>query len=167
MFDKFAAPWERLGDLASSLTGLDQVEDDSIAGQQRKRELYESFIQSSNYLYTRLWADAWCAAFVWKKRREPHLPYPLTEEDFRKIETNPHSVPQWLKDEVRRLAEEYQFFHWHIEFPDVFWVPGPEDGRKAGNPQTGWSGGFRLRIGQSALGAREAAGKGVVRRAQP
>ncbi|MCM3556718.1 hypothetical protein M3697_16660, partial [Janibacter melonis] len=30
--------------------------------------------------------------------------------------------------EVDRLAAEYRFFHWHLEFPDVFPTERPEDG---------------------------------------
>ena len=50
------------------------------------------------------------------------LPYPITEEVFRKIERSPYNVGKWIKDEIQRLAEQYQFFHWHLAFPDVFRV---------------------------------------------
>ena len=81
-------------------------------------------MRSQGYIYSRLWADAWCAAFVWKKVRDHSHPYPITEELFRKIERNPfHVVNTWHEQEIRRLAEQYQFFHWHLAFPDVFRVP--------------------------------------------
>jgi hypothetical protein len=28
-----------------------------------------------------------------------------------------------MRDEVEPLTEQYQFFHWHLAFPDVFRVP--------------------------------------------
>ncbi len=145
LFQKLAAPWERLGDLAPSLVSLEDVSDDTIEGQRRKRQIYQDFINSSSYEFTRLWADAWCAAFVWIKREQEHLPYPMTEEVFRRIEESPHNVSPAIKDEVRRLAEQYQFFHWHIEFPDVFW--NAEPGHEAENRKTGWSGGFDCVLG--------------------
>ena len=47
--------------------------------------------------------------------------------------------------EIRRLAEQYQFFHWHLAFPDVFRVPvGDEEPE---NEQAGWNGGFDVVLG--------------------
>jgi hypothetical protein len=115
-------PWERLGDLASAMVNLDEMPDDTPQAVQAKQERYEQLVKSSGYLFGRLWADAWCAAFVWRKVRERDggPPYAITEQVFRAIERNPHSAPQWMKDEIQRLARQYQFFHWHLEFPDVF-----------------------------------------------
>jgi len=115
-------PWERLGDLASAMVNLDDMPDDTPQAVRAKQERYEELVKSSGYLFGRLWADAWCAAFVWRKVRERDggPPDAITEEVFRAIEKSPHSAPQWLKDEIQRLARQYQFFHWHLEFPDVF-----------------------------------------------
>ena len=50
----------------------------------------------------------------------------ITEDLYRAIEDNPHSLPPSMKDEIKRLAREYQFFHWHLEFPEVFgWYDKP------------------------------------------
>ena len=92
-----------------------------LTGIRRKQERYEELVHSSGYLYGRLWADAWCAAFVWKKTKE--FAYPITEEAFRRIERNPFSIAPWMRDEIQRLAQQYQFFHWHLAFPDVFRLP--------------------------------------------
>jgi hypothetical protein len=52
--------------------------------------------------------------------------------------------------EAKRLAEQYQFFHWHLAFPDVFQVPlaSPPE-----NDSCGWSGGFDLILGNPPWGA--------------
>jgi hypothetical protein len=120
--DSFFPPWERLGDLATAMVGLDDMPDDTPDAVRKKQERYQNLVKSTGYLFGRLWADAWCAAFVWRKVRERDggPPYAITEEVFRAIEKNPHGVPQWMKDEIQRLARQYQFFHWHLEFPDVF-----------------------------------------------
>ena len=142
-------PWERLGDLTTAMANLDEMPDNTAEEVQKKQERYESLIKSSGYLFGHLWADTWCAAFVWRKVSERGgeggLPYAITERDFRAIERNPHSVPQWMKDEVLRLTREYQFFHWHLEFPDVFRVP--KLGEESENEQAGWSGGFDCVLG--------------------
>ncbi len=136
-------PWERLGDLAASMLNLDSIGDDTLKDVRRKQELYESLVRSEDYKYGRLRADAWCAAFVWHKTRE--FAYPITEEVLRRIERNPFDVAPWMVEEIERLRDQYQFFHWHLAFPHVFSVPAA--GQDAENEQTGWNGGFDVVLG--------------------
>ncbi|MBE0448016.1 MAG: N-6 DNA methylase [Actinobacteria bacterium] len=145
LFDDTGEAWIKLGDLAKSVIELDLIPDDSIEGVREKQAQYESLVKSSSYLYGRFLADTWCAAFLWKKVETKDLPYPITEEAFRRIEKNPHYVPVWMRDEVRRLAEQYKLFHWHLVFPDVFRIPSA--GELADNAQAGWSGGFDVVLG--------------------
>lgn len=143
LFAATTEPWQQLGNLAVSLANLEAVTDDSIEGIREKQRLYEQTVRSSDYLSGRFWADTWCAAFVWKKTRE--FKYPVTEEVFRRIEHNPHTVDAWMREEIERLAAQYQFFHWHLAFPDVFHVP--ESGVVPTNARAGWTGGFDCVLG--------------------
>jgi hypothetical protein len=63
-----------------------------------------------------------------------------------------------MLDEITRLAKQYKFFHWHLEFPDVFTAAAspPQGGpasmppaaeRGAANEQMGWTGGFDCILG--------------------
>jgi len=161
-------PWNRLGDLATAMLRLQQEADDTLADVQRKQQRYEELVRSSDYRFGRLWADAWCAAFVWKKRPNKALPYPITERIFRQIEHSPHHLPPWMRNEIERLAQQYQFFHWHLAFPDVFLPMAAQGNRKSGVGNTesgassptpysplspsspsdaGWSGGFDVVLG--------------------
>ena len=135
----FAAPI-KLGNLTSVYAALSALPDDSLDQVAAKARQYESLVSSSDYKSGRLLADAWCAAFVWKKT--PEFDFPVTEEVFRAIESNPHSLAPWMLDEIQRLAKQYKFFHWHLEFPDVFGAAAPE----ATNPN-GWTGGFDCILG--------------------
>ena len=143
LFDASLQPWERLGDLAAGLLSLEEISDDTITGVRHKQKRYEDLVRSSGYLYGRLWADAWYAAFVWKKIKE--FPYPITEEVFRRIEQTPFSISSWMRDEIQRLAQQYQFFHWHLAFPAVFRVP--TDSEQLEGEQVGWSDGFDVVLG--------------------
>jgi hypothetical protein len=143
LFAATTEPWERLGDLAASMTRLDDAPDDSIEAVREKQRMYEAMVRSGGYLDGQFWADAWCAAFVWKKTKE--FPYPITEEVFRRIEHNPHACDSWMREEILSLSKQYQFFHWHLAFPDVFHVP--DQGEASENELTGWNGGFDLVLG--------------------
>src|SRR2546425_551920 len=143
LFDPEGQPWERLGDLATGMMQLEEMGDDTVEEIHRKQEHYNKLVQSNDYLLGRLRADALCAAFVWKKNNE--FAYPITEEVFRNIEKNPYNVSPWMRDEIIRLREQYQFFHWHLAFPDVFRMP--TKGEMQENVQAGWSGGFDVVLG--------------------
>src|SRR5207244_1172458 len=92
-WDAEGLPWDRLGDLATSMVHLEEIDDDTVDGIRRKQEYYNQLMQSSDYLNGRLWADAWCSTFVWKKTKD--FAYPITEEVFRNIEQNPLSIAPW------------------------------------------------------------------------
>jgi len=143
LFTEDLQPWDRLGDLATSIMQMENMRDDTVEEIHRKQDYYAQFVASSDYLNGRLWADAWCAAFVWKKTQD--FAYPITEEIFRKIEQNPYNISSWMKDEIQRLAQQYQFFHWHLAFPDVFRIPAIDEIPE--NEQTGWVGGFDVVLG--------------------
>ncbi len=138
-------PWEQLGDLGSAMLEIDGFDDSTLDGLQRKEEAYSRFVRSNGYLFGKLLYDAWCAAFVWKKRRSDELPYPITQEILHRIRRTPHGCPPWMREEIIRLAQEYRFFHWHLEFPDVF---KPKPGAELSeNEVTGWTGGFDCVLG--------------------
>ncbi len=136
-------PWERLGDLGTEIRKLEEISDDTVMHIHQKEAYYEQMRTSENYKNSKLWADIWCAAFVWKKTDE--FAYPISEEIFRNFERNPFNIVGWMREEVERLARQYQFFHWHIAFPEVFSIPARDDA--AENEQAGWSGGFDVVLG--------------------
>ena len=141
----FHEAWEQFGNLATSLMSINEIADDTIEGVRKRQERYASLVNSSGYRYGGLLADAWCAAFLWTKRKSDDLPYAITEEVFRRIEENPFSVPKWMEREIQRLANQYQFFHWHLAFPDVFHVT--PSGENLENAPRGWNGGFDVILG--------------------
>ncbi|TVR18759.1 MAG: hypothetical protein EA396_14140, partial [Anaerolineaceae bacterium] len=75
-----------------------------------------------------------------------HFPLPMTDLLYRRMEDNPLADNlQAVREYVVELKERYQFFHWHVAFPDVFTVP--EDMAQAENEGTGWYGGFDCVLG--------------------
>ncbi len=73
-------------------------------------------------------ADAWCAAFVLRKDFPPDPSDPRFPSKAPSGITTAHligmaegrSLPAELTAEVKRLSGQYQFFHWHLAFPEVF-----------------------------------------------
>lgn len=128
-------------EFGEAISVLDSIGDSSIQDIHSKEIHYQSLGQSSAYRQAKLAADAWCAAFVWKKA--PGAPPAITNEIFRRIREG-GAVSASIIREIERLTAQYHFFHWHLAFPDVFQVPVTGD---PSNPQAGWSGGFDVVLG--------------------
>lgn len=56
----------------------------------------------------------------------------------------------WCASFFSELHGDLKFFHWHIEFPNVFTMP--LSFKEADNPATGWSGGFDVVVGNPPYG---------------
>ena len=134
-------PWERLGDLATGLENLEDIDDSTLDGVRQKEARYAEIVRSTGYAHGHLWADAWCASFVWPKTREGQ---PISEDLFRTIEKNPMAAPEAVRLDIQRIGEEYGFFHWHLAFPDVFRVSRSKEPVPEG---AGWTGGFDVVLG--------------------
>ncbi len=132
-------------DLGVRMTEIDAVDDTTIEAIQAKEKTFRQLQDSEEYRNARLACDLWCAAFVWQKVATAELPYPPTEQVLRQVERKPAECPGWMQAEASRLGAEYQFFHWHLAFPDVFQPVHPADIEE--EDATGWSGGFDLMVG--------------------
>ena len=113
---------------------------DGTLGEVRGKEAeFRRFEGSGEYRNRWLVADAWCAAFVQPKgvgaRRDPVMC--ITTDSLRGLEADPEALAPAQRREVERLAREYQFFHWHLAFPEVF----------DGGGERGVSGGFDSLLG--------------------
>jgi hypothetical protein len=141
----FDQPFQ-VGNLAAELAKIDDTPDDSAEGVLEKERRYAEMVTGHVYQSGRLLADTWCAAFVWKKNSSDLGNLCPTERTFRKVESNAAAglLPH-VHAEVEHLRNQYQFFHWHIAFPDVFHLPGNET--QPENEQTGWNCGFDVVLG--------------------
>ncbi len=107
---------------------------------------YEKWRDEKEYVHARHIADAWCAAFMWRKTKD--APAPVTHEVFQALrDPEARSASKATHDEIDELRDLYRFFHWHLEFPEVFTVPERVDGDEVVDPATGWAGGFSCVVG--------------------
>jgi hypothetical protein len=118
-------------------------DDTTIAALHRREAAWRVLEESPELAHARLVADAWCAAFVWPKT--PDAPPAVTQRVLMRLDESPETVREATRREVERLAAGYQFFHWHLEFSEVFRVA--DDPATAEHPELGWSGGFSCVIG--------------------
>ena len=134
--------------LQQAAAALEDLPDDRPEDIRAKELAFRRHEETEEYRHKKHLADAWCAAFVIRKHfREPRREASasgITQGHLNDL-ADGRPLPAELDAEVQRLSRQYQFFHWHLAFPDVFRLPG--SGEKPENEQTGWSGGFDVVLG--------------------
>lgn len=102
---------------------LEELPDDRFEDIRAKEHAFHYNEQIKEYSQKKLLADAWCAAFVIRKYfyesgREVSA-CGITQGHLNNIVAG-RGLPEDLAIEVLQLANQYQFFHWYISFPEVF-----------------------------------------------
>jgi N-6 DNA Methylase len=124
-------------DLRDKVRGVAVTGKASLAQVHEAQRRYAQYLVSPELARERLRADAWCAAFVQHKTPGGTAVTTATVEAAEAGTLDDATVR-----EVQRLATQYAFFHWYLEFPDVFEVSDAT----AGEP-SGWRGGFTAMVG--------------------
>jgi hypothetical protein len=92
--------------------------------EERQRVYEKHFGAGSAYRQLRAAFDTWCAIWFWPGDQLEHAPMPA---DFLQPSAK-------ARESVRELHEEHRFFHWELEFPDVFQGDAPGFDAVIGNP---------------------------------
>ena len=104
---------------------FEQIHNLPIHETEERRRLYEQhFGPGSAYRQLRGAFDTWCAIWFWPGDLLEHAPLPA---DF----LHPSAK---ARDIVRELRAAHRFFHWELEFPDVFHGEAPGFDAVIGNP---------------------------------
>ncbi|MGX4688699.1 Eco57I restriction-modification methylase domain-containing protein [Streptomyces sp. JNUCC 63] len=135
--------WVSNASFAASLRDITAAPANTLRDVRLQSSRFRDLEQSADYLRALHISDAWCAAFVWPKVQG--APTPVTEGVFRDLQSAGAGIPVSTNEEIIRLAQQYKFFHWHLEFPDVFTVSETADGDV--DQSTGWAGGFSCVLG--------------------
>ncbi|MDX2682465.1 Eco57I restriction-modification methylase domain-containing protein [Streptomyces sp. NY05-11A] len=124
---------------------LDNSPTDGLGQVRKLAERYHKWAESPAYLNALHIADAWCAAFMWEQTET--APAPVTQRVFLSLQSSDgRGALTETHQEIVRLSQEYRFFHWYLEFPEVFSVPDSSSAPRV-DPVTGWAGGFDCVLG--------------------
>jgi hypothetical protein len=107
-----------------------EISPDDVIEKKRK---YISLISSTDWEAQKSLADVWTAAFFVPLSRGN--PYPPTQSVLRIVRNNGICrIDSKISAVVEELAQQYRFFHWFLEFPDVFDRQGGGFDCMLGNP---------------------------------
>jgi len=98
-----------------------------------KKELYQKLIESHDYREAKLLADLWTSAFFWKLT-DPKAENPTHGVFSTVLMHGRAGISPEMSDKITDMAARYRFFHWHLEFPDVFGREDPGFDCVLGNP---------------------------------
>jgi len=110
--------------LAARLEALDEAPDDDIESLRIKERTWDDLQSSRGYRETLVRAHLWCAAFVWPKDSVDHEHAAPTQDLWRKALKDLSSLPALTRNTTADLSRHYNFFHWHLAFPQVFDTEG-------------------------------------------
>ena len=96
------------------------VRDPAALAERYRRE----FLGSSDWQSLKEAMDRWCACWFW----------PVNELDFAPLPTDFTDSSTETRRISERVASEMRFFHWELEFPDVFREEGAGFSAVLGNP---------------------------------
>ena len=114
---------QRQAQLQRSASALAEISDDHLEKIQLKEQHFKAQEKTEAFLLQKKLADAWCSAFVIRKqvagngweRKESGI-----TQGYLNVLANGQSSSTEFDQEIENLAEQYQFFHWHLAFPEVF-----------------------------------------------
>lgn len=111
---------EALGQVAYEATRLEEGTAATLDDVTARRDAYARLRESDAHRRATLVADTWCAAFVGERIAE----VPITTGTVERFASSSLLQDDRAAILVRAAAERFSFFHWSLEFPQVFGQEG-------------------------------------------
>jgi hypothetical protein len=110
---------------AEALATLSRLHDLPVQDSAERTRIYrEELIGSAAYRSLKAAMNLWCACWFWPADELNHAPLPTTLA----------APPEETRAMAERIATRKRFFHWELEFPDVFRTAGSGFDAILGNP---------------------------------
>ena len=129
--------------IADTAADWEAAPDDTLAAVRARADAWRRLERDPDLLHAKHLADMWCAAFLQPKQPRT-AEASITHQTLLEADEDWESTNETARRTVERLARQYRFFHWHLEFPNIFQVKNdvvPPDAT------LGWHGGFSAFIG--------------------
>ena len=106
---------------AQMVAAIENLTEDAVAQVTVKEKSYDGYLHSSEYASARLEADIWTAAFFWPiPAADAGRMAAPTQEVLCAVRAGKYVEYEMLLRQVGQLAAQYQFFHWALQFPEIF-----------------------------------------------
>jgi hypothetical protein len=102
-----------------SAPNFNALPNDTADDYQLRSGLYNEYRASAGFLREKALRDLFCGAFLLEKTKAT-VEYCVTNDVVVRAKIDPETLDPTLLERNRQVAEEYDAFHWDIEFPEVF-----------------------------------------------
>lgn len=117
---------------SAKFAALDDVDESDPNAVHLKKKKYADLLANEIFYREKFLADLWTSAFFWKlDDKNAKVP---TQSVFLSALKDINSVDPLIRSNVEALARTHKFFHWHVEFPDIFGKDDPGFDCVLGNP---------------------------------
>jgi hypothetical protein len=106
--------------LAKAVIDLDAAVDSTATELAHKEAQWRIILASPAYQHQKLVADAWCAAFVWPKQPGVLSEAACTNDVWLQLRDGKGNFAPHALHALEELVATHHFFHWHLQFPQVF-----------------------------------------------
>ncbi|MFX1533357.1 MAG: Eco57I restriction-modification methylase domain-containing protein [Promethearchaeota archaeon] len=130
-------PENFIRNLVDAIKELRTFDEENLPSIKRKEEIFENLIKSSEYDMLRTLLDLRTSIYFGNEFDEAKYSKYIKEVYFNSANEWKERKKEGFVIKARKIAEEKKFFHWELEFPEVFF----EDGKFKENP------GFDIVIG--------------------
>jgi hypothetical protein len=115
--------------LIGKIDELERLKDDTLSDVKRKESIFTEFRNLPEYEKTKAIADVHCSVYLGnnvastQKRTAKDVYFDLIYSLDYPSNWEPKTKTQWFKQGMD-LAKQHRFFHWELEFPEVFFEGG-------------------------------------------
>ncbi|MDI6755462.1 MAG: Eco57I restriction-modification methylase domain-containing protein, partial [Thermodesulfobacteriota bacterium] len=124
-----------LQEVASAFSAWAALPEDTAQQVTEKAKKFESLQSDYENRHQRQLADLWTAAFFWPLGKQTYDSVP-TQDIFRRCRERSYEIPPKISVQMEDIFFKHLFFHWFLEFPEVFASPNPSP-----SMGEGWGGG--------------------------
>jgi hypothetical protein len=118
LLDELALQTVGAKELSSLIEANAPVEAVTLAEVQAQAESWRRYNEEADYLRTKHRFDAWCAAFVWPKASAEDVATAPTPYRWQSLSAG--AAMRGTLERVASITDELRFFHWPLQFPQVF-----------------------------------------------
>ena len=111
-------PEDHAAEYAASNRELRELAENTAADVRKKAQMYSSWRAGMQHSHDEAVADLWTAQFFLPltSTTDPAI---CTTKDFLEFAVDKRKKPQQVAA-AQEIAQRVRFFHWHLEFPEVF-----------------------------------------------
>jgi len=148
-----------LKEFASAFSAWAALPEETAQQVTEKAKKFESLQSDYENRHQRQLADLWTAAFFWPLGKETYNSVP-TQDFFRRFRERSYEIPPKIYAQMEDISSQHRFFHWYLEFPEVFTSPNPSPsmGETPSSTPSSPAGEANLSISSPLMGEGEGGG---------